>query len=217
MAPRRQAGLRTFSGVAATNAVSGIDNGRAGMSIASQDIDLVQRIGRRDEAALRLLFARHHLPVFRFLVRMVRSDAIAEELANEVFLEVWRHASSYEGRSSVATWMLSIARNRAASLMRKRHEAPLDDARAAAEPDHADDPEVATQKADKAAAIRRCMVHLSAEHQEIVDLVYYHELSVAEVAEVVGIPEATVKTRMFYARKKLSELLREAGVDRGWP
>jgi RNA polymerase sigma-70 factor, ECF subfamily len=58
---------------------------------------------------------------------------------------------------------------------------------------------------------------LSAEHREIIGLVYYHELSIAEVAAVVGIPENTVKTRMFYARKRLSELLKSAGVDRGWP
>ncbi len=58
---------------------------------------------------------------------------------------------------------------------------------------------------------------LSAEHREIIDLVYYHEKSVEEVAEIVGIPENTVKTRMFYARKKLAELLKAAGIERGWP
>ena len=187
------------------------------MTGATPDDELLRRIGMRDEAALRLLFTRHRLPVFRFLVRMVRSEAVAEEIANEVFLEVWRHAASYEGRSAVSTWILSIARNRAASLMRKRRDEPLEDGRAEAEPDDADDPEVVAQKGDKAAALRRCMGRLSVEHREIVDLVYYHEMSVAEVAAVVGIPEATVKTRMFYARKKLSELLTEAGIDRGWP
>jgi RNA polymerase sigma-70 factor (ECF subfamily) len=58
---------------------------------------------------------------------------------------------------------------------------------------------------------------LSAEHREIIDLVYYHEKSVEEVAAIVDIPEATVKTRMFYARKKMGELLKQRGVDRGWP
>jgi len=58
---------------------------------------------------------------------------------------------------------------------------------------------------------------LSPEHREIIDLVYYHEKSVEEAAEIVGIPENTVKTRLFYARKKLAELLKAAGVERGWP
>ena len=65
--------------------------------------------------------------------------------------------------------------------------------------------------------LRKCLVALSAEHREIIDLVYYHEKSVEEVAEIVGIPEATVKTRMFYARKKLAELLKAQGIERGWP
>lgn len=183
----------------------------------SQDIDLLQRIARQDEAALRLLFSRYHLAVFRFLARKVRSEAVAEELTNEVFLEVWRHAGSFEGRSSVTTWMLTIARNRAASVMRKRREEELDEAEHETQADDADDPEISAQKGDKAAAIKRCIGKLSDEHREIVDFVYYQELSIAEVAELVGIPEATVKTRMFYARKKLSELMREAGIDRGWP
>ncbi len=181
------------------------------------DADLVARIGHQDEAALRLLFTRHHAPVFRFLTRRVHSDAVAEELTNQVFLEVWRNARTFEARSTVATWMLTIARNLAASHMRKRREGPLDEGMAEAIADDSDDPEVVAQKADKAVALRRCVARLSDEHREIVDLVYYHEMSVAEVSAVVGIPEATVKTRMFYARKKLSELLKEAGIDRGWP
>ena len=69
----------------------------------------------------------------------------------------------------------------------------------------------------KVISLGKCLSGLSAEHREIVDLVYYHEKSVEEVAEIVGIPEATVKTRMFYARKKLGELLKAQGIDRGWP
>jgi len=65
--------------------------------------------------------------------------------------------------------------------------------------------------------MRAAMKGLSTEHREILDLVYYQEQSVAEAAEILGIPEATVKTRMFYARKKLSELMSARGVDRGWP
>ena len=75
----------------------------------------------------------------------------------------------------------------------------------------------ALEKKDKSATIRKCLMGLSAEHREIVDLVYYHEKSVEEVAEIVGIPMNTVKTRMFYARKRLAELLKAGGIERGWP
>jgi RNA polymerase sigma-70 factor (ECF subfamily) len=187
------------------------------MTSDRSDTDLVHRIARRDEAALAELFTRHRGGVHRFLVRRVRSDAVAEELTNEVFLEVWRHAHTFQGRASVTTWILTIARNRAASLLRKRHDEALDDATAAAVADGADTPDIAVQKDSTAQALRRCLVRLSPDHREIVDLVYYHDLSVAEVAEIVGIPEATVKTRMFYARRKLSDLMAEAGIERGWP
>ena len=83
--------------------------------------------------------------------------------------------------------------------------------------DTSDDPEVVVQKKDTGEALRKCLTALSPEHREIVDLVYYHEKSVEEVAEIVGIPENTVKTRLFYARKKLAELLKAAGIERGWP
>ena len=147
----------------------------------------------------------------------MRNEATAEDLISDVFLDVWRQAGKFEGRSAVSTWLLSIARFKALSVLRTRTEEELDDETAGAIEDHADDPEVALAKKDKAAVLRECLSKLSNEHREIVDLVYYHEKSVEEVAGIVGIPEATVKTRMFYARKKLSELLKEQGIDRGWP
>ena len=83
--------------------------------------------------------------------------------------------------------------------------------------DPSDDPGTALEKKDKSAMLRKCLAGLSAEHREIIDLVYYHEKSVEEVAEIVGIPQNTVKTRMFYARKRLAERLKSEGIERGWP
>jgi RNA polymerase sigma-70 factor (ECF subfamily) len=178
---------------------------------------LIGRIANGDRLAMQVLFARHHVRVYRFVLRLVRNEATAEDLISEVFLEIWRQAAKYEGRATVSTWMLSIARFKALSTLRRRTEDELDEESAGAIEDQADDPETALAKKDKGAALRQCLNKLSAEHREIIDLVYYHEKSVAEVAGIVGIPEATVKTRMFYARRKLSELLKEQGIDRGWP
>jgi RNA polymerase sigma-70 factor (ECF subfamily) len=183
----------------------------------SSDEVLIARIAGGDRLAMQVLFARHHVRVYRFVLRLVRNEATAEDLISEVFLDVWRQAGKFEGRSAVSTWMLSIARFKALSALRRRPEQELDDETANAIEDHSDDPEVTLAKKDKGSVLRQCLTKLSAEHREIVDLVYYHEKSVEEVAKIVGIPEATVKTRMFYARKKLSELLKEQGVDRGWP
>jgi RNA polymerase sigma-70 factor (ECF subfamily) len=183
----------------------------------TSDEALIARIADGDRLAMKVLFARHQVRTYRFLLRIVRNEATTEHLISEVFLEVWRQAGKFEGRSTVSTWMLSIARFKALSALRRRGEEELDDEAAAAIEDQADDPEVTLAKKDKGAVLRQCLTKLSAEHREIIDLVYYHEKSVEEVAGIVGIPEATVKTRMFYARKKLSELLKEQGIDRGWP
>jgi len=186
------------------------------MQTTSDEV-LIARIAGGDRLAMQVLFARHHVRVFRFVLRLVRNEATAEDLISEVFLDVWRQAGKFEGRSAVSTWMLSIARFKALSALRRKPEQELDDEMAERMEDQADDPETALAKKDKGAVLRQCLTALSNEHREIIDLVYYHEKSVEEVAGIVGIPEATVKTRMFYARKKLSELLKEQGIDRGWP
>ena len=147
----------------------------------------------------------------------MRDEQVAEDLISVVFLDVWRQAGKFEGRSAVSTWLLAITRFKALSALRRRNDVELDDEAAGAIEDASDNPEVAVQKKDAGEVLRKCLMALSPEHREIVDLVYYHEKSVEEVGEIVGIPENTVKTRLFYARKKLAGLLKAAGVERGWP
>lgn len=181
------------------------------------DRALVDRVAKGDRAAVRLLFMRHHARVYRFVVRQTGSEMMADDIANEVFLELWKQAPGFEGRSEVSTWLLGIARFKALSMLRKKKEDWIDDDDAAQVPDGADTPEVATMKEDKAAALRRMIDALPEEHRTVIDLAYYHGQSVTEIGEVLDIPVATVKTRMFYARKKLGEALKAAGYDRGWP
>jgi RNA polymerase sigma-70 factor (ECF subfamily) len=184
---------------------------------ATSDEVLIGRIASGDRLAMQVLYARHHVRVYRFVLRLVSDPTTAEELISEVFLDVWRQANRFEGRSAVSTWLLAIARFKALSALRRRTDEELDEDAAAAIEDPSDDPEISLQKKDKGDILRKCLTALSADHKEIIDLVYYHEKSIEEVAEVLKIPENTVKTRMFYARKKLAELLKAAGVERGWP
>ncbi len=183
----------------------------------TSDEVLIARIAKGDRLAMEELYGRYRVPVYRFVVRMVRNPTTAEDLNSDVFLDVWRQAGTFEGRSAVSTWIFSIARFKALNALQRRPMEELDDEKACAIADQADDPEIALAKKDKAAVLRACLLKLSAEHREIVNLVYYQYKSVEDVAGIVGIPEATVKTRMFYARKKLSELLTEQGIERGWP
>jgi len=184
---------------------------------STPDEVLIERIAGGDRLAMQVLFARHHVRVYRFVLRLVRKPDVAEDLISEVFLDVWRQADRFEGRSAVTTWLLAIARFKALSALRRRPDEELDEEAAAAIEDPSDNPEIVVEKKDKGEVLRQCLAALSPEHREIIDLVYYHEKSVDEAAEIVGIPANTVKTRMFYARKKLGELLKERGIERGWP
>jgi RNA polymerase sigma-70 factor, ECF subfamily len=181
---------------------------------ATSDEALIRLIAKGDKDAVRLLYARHSVRVFRFLVRMTHNDATAEDLVSEVFTEVWRSAGRFEGRSQVTTWILGIARFKAMSAMRRRTFDALNDDVAAAIEDPADSPEVAMQHADRSAIVQSCLAQLSTAHRQVIDLIYYHGQSIEEVAEVVGIPQNTVKTRVFHARKRIAELMAERGIDR---
>ncbi len=191
--------------------------GTTAASGQQSDSDLVERVALGDRAAVRLLFMRHHARIYRFVARQTGSDMMADDIANEVFLELWRQAPAFEGRSEVSTWLLGIARFKALSALRRRKEEAIDDDAAAAIPDTADTPEVAVMKDDKAIALRRMINALPEEHRTVIDLAYYHAKSVADIGEILSIPVATVKTRMFYARRKLGEALQAAGFERGWP
>jgi RNA polymerase sigma-70 factor, ECF subfamily len=177
----------------------------------ASDQSLVARAAEGDRRALQRLFVRHQRRIYRFVLRLVSNTATAEDIVSEVFIELWRHAASFERRAQVSTWLLAIARNKALSTMRRRVDAPLDDAMAV--PDQAVTAEENLDAGQRSAALRSCLGQLSPSHREIVDLVYYHDKSVDEVSAIVGVPAATVKTRMFYARKRLAELLRAAGIE----
>jgi len=186
---------------------------RPGTSIDdTSDESLVARVAGGDRRAIEQLFARHQQRVYRFVLRLVGNSATAEDVVSEVFFDLWRHAASFEGRARLSTWLLAIARNKALSAMRGRPDHPLDDAMAQAIPDPASTAEETLEASQRGAVLRQCLEQLSPAHREIIDLVYYHERSVDEVATIIGVPAATVKTRMFYARKRLAELLRAAGI-----
>jgi RNA polymerase sigma-70 factor, ECF subfamily len=179
----------------------------------ASDEALVRAIAEGDRQAMAVLYARHNVRVYRFILRLTANSATAEDIVSDVFLDVWRSAPRFEAKSSVATWLMAIARYKALSVMRQRIDAPLDERVAESVEDEAADPETAADTARRSEIIRKCMMQLSAAHREVMDLVYYHDKSVDEIAQIVGVLPGTVKTRMFYARTKLAGLLRDAGID----
>ena len=178
----------------------------------ASDKVLVAAIARGDHYAMRLLYGRHSVRVYRFAMRIVADRSVAEDVVSEVFLDVWRRAQTFEGRAEVSTWLLGITRLKALAIIRRRPLETWDDDALMEFEDATDDPETALQKKQRGSCLSQLLAKLSPAHREIIDLVYYHEKRVDEVAEIIGVPGATVKTRMYYARKHLMKLLTEAGL-----
>jgi RNA polymerase sigma-70 factor, ECF subfamily len=191
---------------------SGTVTGAALARATASDSDhmLVERIAVGDKLAMQVLFARHRTAIYRWLCRLVGNETVAEDLLSDVFFDVWRQAGRFEGRSAVTTWLLSIARFKALSARRRRTDMEFDETIETTVADSADNAEVALEKKHQGEMLRSALTKLSPEHREIIDLVYYHEKSVDDAAQILSIPPATVKTRMFYARKKLAEMVQGA-------
>ena len=199
-----------------SDAIAAVASQRRAAGKEASDQALVALIAQGDKHAMQVLFGRHNVRVFRFLMRFVDGEATAEDLVSEVFIEVWRNAGQFEARSQVSTWLLAIARHKALSALRRRSTEELDDDVIEFIEDPTDSPEVTLQKTERAEILRDCLKQLSPAHREIIDLVYYHERTIEDVAEIIGVPANTVKTRMFYARKRIGELLAARGLDRAF-
>ena len=198
--PHAQAGSHTASGQSTDAAKQELD------------VQLVARIATGNRLAMRVLYARYSKRVFRFAARMLDSESLADDVVNEVFLDVWRKAGTFEGRAQVSTWLLGITRNKALDARKLRSIHGWNEEAAAEIEDPAANPEVEYQRKDLQTVMRKCLAELSPAHREIVDLVYYHGRSIEDVARITGVGQATVKTRMFYARKRLGELLAAYGI-----
>jgi len=175
---------------------------------------LIKQIADGNKLAMRALFARHQVRVYRFALRIVRDTALADDVVSEVFIDAWQHAGRYEGRSTVSTWLLGITRHKALTAANRRSTESIDSQTAMNVVDPAASPEAELGHKDTGTVIRRCVAALTPEHAEIIDLVYYQDKSIKEIVEILGIPENTVKTRMFYARKRLAALIAAEGIDR---
>ena len=176
------------------------------------DAELIELIAVADEWAMQVFYERHYQAVYRLVCRTLHSTQSAEDIASDVFLDVWCKAGSFEGRSEVATWLFAIARNKSISVRRQRTSDPSDEATMESIEDDADGPELKLHKQSTDSTVRKCLDQLSPAHRVVIELVYFHDKSTADAATTVGITRGTVKTRLFYARKRLTELLGAQGI-----
>ncbi len=174
---------------------------------ADTDEALLARVVRSDQAAFEQLFRRYQKPLFRYLLGMVRHEAVAEELVCEAMTEVWRNAGTFQGRSRVSTWIFAIASNKAMSALRRPQLSEADPEMIARLEDPAPGPADEIGRQELASSVRAAMEHLTPEHRQVVELTFMHGFSYQEIAEVAGCPVNTVKTRMFHAKRYLRDML----------
>jgi RNA polymerase sigma-70 factor (ECF subfamily) len=176
------------------------------------DRKLVALISRGDEAALAELYQRHSVPLYNYLLRLVRDQSIAEDLLQEVFIAIWTGSSGFRGRSKVKTWIFRIAHNRAVSWLRK-HARPEEAGEQEESPAPADNPETVALRHWRQDQVRQAVDQLSPKHRAVIELAFVHDLSYSEIAEVVDCPTGTVKSRISYAMRRLDGILRTGDLS----
>lgn len=198
-------------GTAAENVGHRSGDQRAGDG-ASIEVIWLERIAHRDRTAFEELYREYGPRVFRFAVRMIRDETKAEEVTNDVMVEIWKSADRFKGRSAVSTWIFSIARHRALNAVRRKQIPTTDIDDAIDVSDETEDPMASTDQSTTGDLLRTALDQLSREHREVVELTFFHGLNYREIAQIVECPEGTVKTRMFHAKKQLGPLLTALGV-----
>jgi RNA polymerase sigma-70 factor (ECF subfamily) len=182
-------------------------------SAAQRDADVVALLERREhERAFALLLERYEGKIYRLCCALLRDPTLAEDVAQEALLRVWKALGRYDRRASLSTWIYTIARNRCLTALQQRRElASLSDPDIEAQA-HAQAAQSEAPPADHLALLREMVETLPERYRRAVTLFYYEERSVAEVAEMLAMPEGTVKTLLFRARALLAEQLEQRGL-----
>ncbi len=175
------------------------------------DKELLDAVAQRDERAFDALYKRYNVSLYNYILRLIHRPHVAEEILQEVFLAVWEGAERFKKRATVKTWLFRIAHHQAVSWLRRKREVLTPDGEL---PDHPVPPQtesrvIATWQADQ---VRAALDKLSPQHRAVLELVFVHEMSYAEIAEVLECPVGTVKSRVSYARRNLTGHLKAQGV-----
>lgn len=176
---------------------------------AERDALLLKRIADGDRDAFTELYKIFQPRLIKFCSRMLKNDiALAADMADEAMIEVWKSAGTFSGLSQPSTWIHSIARFRMIGYLRKNKEVLQDDDYEQLNIEDTDlQPEETMAITERNEQLVKDIGKLSDKHREVIELVYFRELSIREISEMLDVSENTVKTRMFYARKHLKAIL----------
>ncbi len=201
------------------HALAGVNSVR-GPLLAPSDTDLMRRTTERDSEAFSLLFDRYQAQVIEHLRQILRDPDVADDLTQEVFLRVWTRAVQWSGQGPFRAWLFRIAKNLAMNHLRskgRRREQPLeiptlhdDDDEERPVPGWMIDraslgPDVEVERSEQRRMLQQLINDLPEEKREVFQMVHDGELALNEVAGRLEIPEGTVKSRLFHARKRLAE------------
>ena len=183
---------------------------------ARKEFSLIERVVEGDREAFRELYSIYERRLYAYLIKVLGNKEDAEDLVVEVMLAVWQGAKSFRGSSRVSTWILGIAHNKAMGRLPQSRQTmmELEEAKDVASPEP--DPHSRQVEREHRERISTALQQLSPEHREVIELTFYHELSYAEIAAIAGCPVNTVKTRMFYARQHLKQILAATGLEGGF-
>ncbi len=159
----------------------------------------------KTQAAFEALYAGHAASVERFVCAMVGNRAVAEELTQESFLKAWRALPNFAFRSSLKTWVFSVALNTARDWLRAHPRRTVTDDVAETGVDASLSPE--------ARAIREALLELDDDNRALLVFHYYEDLGLKDISRILEIPEGTVKSRLFHAKARLRERLRHKGFE----
>lgn len=178
---------------------------------AAEETEWIRRIGNGDADALSDLYSRYAGLLMALSQRVLANPADAEEVLQEVFVQVWNQAGRYDSRrSSVSTWLVLITRSRSIDRLRSRKvgERTLDTVRSEKKSSHTSPQGVSdVLSGERRARLDEAMRALPQEQHEVLELAFYKGLTQREIAETTGIPLGTVKTRTLLAMKKMRSAL----------
>ncbi len=184
------------------------------------DEDLIERLARGELAALDALYTRYSRPVFSLALRVLGNSNDAEEVTQDVFERVWRHAPTFDAeRGRFGTWLLSMTHHIAIDTVRKRQRRPQTVSGEAAEhatrvlADTREDVAESTLRGMQAEQVRRALRSLPSSQQEAIELAYFGGLSHLEIAAKLGDPLGTVKARIRRGMDRLRSALEGFGVE----
>jgi RNA polymerase sigma-70 factor (ECF subfamily) len=183
--------------------------------IGDNDADqaLVERFRKGDREAFTELVVRYQRPIYNAAFWILRSAEDASDVAQTVFLRIAERLDEYDGRYKFFSWIYRIAVNESLNLLRRHgREEPLDEE--SDYPGPADnDPERRARDAQLSARIRSALMHLSVNDRTVLTLRHFSECNYQEIAQILDLDEKTVKSRLYEARQRLREMLKDFGPD----